>query len=152
MNFLPRTTSLAGLIGCLFLAIVQLPPLLVMIPVIVYVFANADTFPAVVFMIWSVLASASDTVLKPLLLGRGVEVPMLVVLLGAIGGMLHSGVIGLFSGAVVLTLGYRLFLAWLGIGAATNAVRDATNSPAGAPMLANGSAAHPTGEPTSREF
>ena len=49
---------------------------------------------------------------KPLFLGRGVEVPMLVILLGAIGGMLAWGVLGLFVGAVVLAVGYQLALAW----------------------------------------
>jgi predicted PurR-regulated permease PerM len=52
-------------------------------------------------------------VLKPIMLGRGVEAPMLVILLGAIGGMLMSGILGLFVGAVVLALGYKLFEAWL---------------------------------------
>jgi predicted PurR-regulated permease PerM len=58
----------------------------------------------------------SDVVLKPLLLGRGVEVPMLIILLGAIGGMILSGIIGLFVGAVVLALGYKMFQAWLVMG------------------------------------
>ena len=50
---------------------------------------------------------------QPLLLGRDVEVPMLVVLVGAIGGLMLSGIIGLFFGAVILSLGYQLFKAWL---------------------------------------
>ncbi len=54
-----------------------------------------------------------DNVLKPLLLGRGVDVPMVVIFLGAIGGMLLSGIVGLFVGAIVLALGYKLFQAWL---------------------------------------
>ena len=65
-------------------------------------FATSDTFTAVVFAIWSVLVGVGDTFLKPLLLGRGVEIPRPVILLGAIGGMLWSGIIGLFVGAVVL--------------------------------------------------
>ena len=47
------------------------------------------------------------------MLGRGVEAPMLVILLGAIGGMLMSGIIGLFTGAVILALGYEIFMAWM---------------------------------------
>ena len=62
---------------------------------------------------WSMLVSMSDTFLKPLLLGRGVEVPMLVVLLGAIGGMLMSGIIGLFIGPVVLSITYKIFCSWI---------------------------------------
>jgi len=97
----------------LFLAVVQLPPLLVLGPVIFYVFSVAEPTSAVIFMIWSVLVSVSDTFLKPLFLGRGVEVPMLVILLGAIGGLMLSGLLGLFVGSVVLSLGYKIFQAWL---------------------------------------
>jgi len=97
----------------LVLAVVQLPALIVLGPVIFYVFSEASTTVAVIFTIWSLLAGMSDTFLKPLLLGRGVAVPMLVILVGAIGGMITSGIVGLFVGAVVLALGYRLFMAWL---------------------------------------
>lgn len=97
----------------LLLAIVQLPPLIILGPIIIYVFSVADTVPAVIFMIYGLLVSGSDTVLKPLLLGRGVDIPMLIILIGAIGGMILSGIIGLFTGAVVLAIGYKLFIAWL---------------------------------------
>jgi len=97
----------------LLLAIVQLPPLLVLGPLIVYVFSVEATVPAVIFMIWSLMVSVSDSFLKPLFLGRGMDIPMLVILLGAIGGMILSGIIGLFVGAVVLAVGYTLFVAWL---------------------------------------
>ena len=97
----------------LFLAIIQLPPILILGPIIAYVFSYADTTPATIFAVYAVIVSASDTFLKPLLLGRGVDIPMLVILLGAIGGMILSGIIGLFVGAVVLALAYKLFVAWL---------------------------------------
>lgn len=97
----------------LVVAVVQLPPLLVLGPAIAWAFMREPTTPAVIFAIWSVLVSFSDTFLKPMLLGRGVEVPMLVILLGAMGGMLSSGIIGLFVGAVLLSLGYTLFTQWL---------------------------------------
>jgi len=97
----------------LVLAVAQLPPILILAPVIVYVFSVADTTPAVIFTIWSVIVSVSDGFLKPLFLGRGMETPMLVILLGAIGGMMLSGIIGLFVGAIVLALSYELFVAWL---------------------------------------
>ena len=97
----------------LLLAIVQLPPLLVLGPIIVYVFSVESTVPAVIFMIWGLLISASDAFLKPLFLGRGMDIPMMVILLGAIGGMMRAGIIGLFVGAVVLAVGYSLFMAWL---------------------------------------
>ncbi len=99
---------------CLVVAIIQLPPLLVLLPIIVYMFATSGTTTAVLFMIWSILASSSDTFLKPVLLARGLDLPMVVIFMGAIGGFMMSGFIGLFVGAVVLALGYRLFMAWLG--------------------------------------
>ena len=93
-----------------FLAIIQLPPLVIVLPVIIYAFPTMDTGAAVVFTIWSLLAGASDNLLKPLLLGRGVDIPMLVILIGAIGGMVAGGIIGMFVGAVMLALAYQLFL------------------------------------------
>ena len=105
----------AGLLAIiiLVLAIAQLPPLVVLLPVVFYVFSAESTTVAVIFMVWSILVSMSDAVLKPLLLGRGVDAPMLVILLGAIGGMITAGIVGLFIGAVILTLGYKLFQAWV---------------------------------------
>lgn len=101
-------------LAILILAVIQLPPLLIMGPAAVYVFANASTVTAVIFLIWAIIVSGSDTFLKPLLLGRGVDVPMLVILLGAIGGMMMTGILGLFLGAIVLAIAYQLFVAWLG--------------------------------------
>jgi predicted PurR-regulated permease PerM len=98
---------------CLLLAVVQLPPLLVLLPIIGYVFSTSGTTTAVVFAVWSVLASSSDTFLKPILLARGLDLPMVVIFMGAIGGFMNAGFIGLFVGAVVLGLGYKLFMAWL---------------------------------------
>jgi len=97
----------------LMLAVAQLPPIIVLGPIIFYVFSYASPTAATLFMVWSLLVSASDGFLKPLLLGRGLDIPMLIILIGAIGGMISSGIIGLFVGAVVLALGYKLFLAWL---------------------------------------
>lgn len=94
-------------------AIVQIPVALAMIPPILIAFSTASTGVAVAFTIWCVLVGLLDNVLKPLLFGRGVEVPMIVIFLGAIGGMLTMGIIGLFLGAVVLAVSYQLFLAWL---------------------------------------
>jgi len=103
----------------LVLAIAQLPPLLVLGFVIAYVWTAAETTPAVIFTIYALIVSGSDSFLKPLLLGRGLKTPMLVILLGAIGGMIMSGIIGLFIGAVILALGYELFMEWLDRGVET---------------------------------
>jgi predicted PurR-regulated permease PerM len=112
----------AGLLAIviLILAIAQLPPILVLLPVIFYVFSVESTTVAVIFTVWSVLVSMSDAVLKPIFLGRGVDAPMLVILLGAIGGMITSGIVGLFIGAVILALGYNLFRLWLEWGDPTD--------------------------------
>jgi predicted PurR-regulated permease PerM len=93
----------------LFVAIIQLPLLLVILPIIIYVFSYAGTTAAVIFAVWSVLWGASDNVIKPILMGRGVDIPMLVILLGAIGGMVMGGIIGLFIGAVMLAFAYKVF-------------------------------------------
>ncbi len=97
----------------LLLAIMQLPPVLILGPVAVYAFTITGTTPAIIFSIYALLVSMSDAFLKPLLLGRGVDVPMLAVLLCAIGGMILSGIIGLFVGAVVLSVTYKIFNALL---------------------------------------
>lgn len=97
----------------LFLAIIQLPPILILGPIIAYVFSYADSTPATIFAVYAFIVSASDGFLKPLLLGRGVDIPMLVILLGAIGGMLLSGILGLFVGSVGLALAYKLFMVWM---------------------------------------
>ena len=97
----------------LFLAIAQLPPLIVLLPIMAYVFSTADTTTAVIFTVYQLVAGASDSFLKPLLMGRGLDIPMPVILIGAIGGMIMSGIIGLFIGAVVLAIWYKLFGLWL---------------------------------------
>ncbi len=97
----------------LLVAVVQLPTLLVLGPVAAYVFSVNSTTVSVLFLIWAVIIGLSDNVLKPLLMGRGSDVPMLVLFLGAIGGFMLEGIIGLFVGAVVLSVGYTLFTSWL---------------------------------------
>ncbi len=100
----------------LVMAILQLPVLLVIVFVILWLFSTLGTLPAVLWTIYLIIAGASDNVLKPILLGKGASVPMLVIFLGVIGGFLHSGFIGLFTGAIVLSLGYKLFVSWLNSG------------------------------------
>jgi len=115
LGFLVMGIPGAGLwaLLCLILSVIQVGPFPVVLPVLIYVFSAYDTVPAVLFLIWSILTGSIDNILKPILLGRGVEVPMAIIFIGAIGGFISSGIIGLFVGAVVLVLGYGLFLAWL---------------------------------------
>ncbi|MFC5578072.1 AI-2E family transporter [Lysobacter niabensis] len=98
----------------LLLGIMQIPATLITVPVIIFVIATrgADV-GTIVFSVYVFLAGLADNVLKPLLLGRGVEVPMPVVLIGALGGMVTSGIIGLFIGPVLLAVGYMLFWQWI---------------------------------------
>jgi predicted PurR-regulated permease PerM len=95
-----------------FAAVVQ-AGILVLVPAVIYVFVVGSTTKAVTFLVWCIFVTTIDNVLKPLLLGRGVAVPVVVVFLGAIGGFLALGIIGLFVGAIVMSVGYKLFLAWL---------------------------------------
>jgi predicted PurR-regulated permease PerM len=96
----------------LFAAILQLGGL-ILIPAVINMFAIASITKASLFLVWCVVVGVMDNALKPLLLGRGVPVPMVIVFLGAIGGFIAMGTIGLFIGAIVLSVGYKLFLAWL---------------------------------------
>lgn len=98
---------------CLLLAIIQIGIAPVAIPVIIYMFYSADTLTAGLLTVWLILVMLSDNFLKPILLGRGAPVPMLVVFLGSIGGFISMGFVGLFVGAVILSLGFKLFRAWL---------------------------------------
>ena len=95
------------------LGVVQVPVILVTLPVIVWAFAVKSTTVAIVFMVWSIIAGLSDAVLKPMMIGHGLEVPIPVILLGVIGGVMAYGLAGLFIGAVLLAVGYVLFIEWL---------------------------------------
>ncbi|MGB3075535.1 MAG: AI-2E family transporter [Chitinophagales bacterium] len=98
----------------LILAIVQIPALPVAVGVIVWAWSNdLSTGMAILLTIWMLVAGLIDNVLKPIMLGKGAPVPMLVVFLGAIGGFIFSGFTGLFTGAIVLSLAYKLFIEWL---------------------------------------
>ena len=105
----------AGLWALLVLvaAVVQLPVTLVIIPPVLIVFSMKSSAIAIGFTVWIVLVSLIDNVLKPILFGRGVQIPMVIIFIGAIGGMLSMGVIGLFVGAVILAVGYEIFVDWL---------------------------------------
>ena len=114
LGFLAVGLPGAGLWAVAFLiAAVLQAGVLILIPAVIYVFTIASVTKAVIFLVWCVFVALVDNFLKPLLLGRGVAVPTAVVFLGAIGGFVALGLIGLFVGAIVLSVGYKLFLAWL---------------------------------------
>jgi predicted PurR-regulated permease PerM len=106
----PGVLSLIALV----LGIAQVPALLITLPVIVYIWASGDYggASAVAYTIVLLLTGAADNVLKPLLLGRGVDAPMPVILFGALGGMAGGGILGMFVGATLLALGHQILMSW----------------------------------------
>lgn len=99
----------------LVLGVAQLPALLVTLPVIGWIWASGDyeTGSAVAYSVLLFICGMVDNVLKPLMLGRGVDAPMPVILIRPLGGMATSGILGMFIGATVLALGYQIFMRWV---------------------------------------
>jgi predicted PurR-regulated permease PerM len=108
-------SSMAGILAILVLlaAIIQIPVSLVVIPVIIYVFSVAETTPAIIFAIYIFIVAILDNVLKPMLLAKGLQTPMIIILMGAIGGMMYQGILGLFIGPVVLAILHELYTSWV---------------------------------------
>ena len=99
----------------LVLGIAQVPALIVTLPAIAYIWAsgNYETGAAIAYTVLLAVSGMADNVLKPLLLGRGVDAPMPVILIGALSGMAAAGILGMFVGATLLALGYQLFMGWV---------------------------------------
>jgi predicted PurR-regulated permease PerM len=110
---IPFAGALAGVV--LVLAVAQVPVLLVTLPAIAYIWMGSGhgTVASVLYTVLLFLGGVLDNVLKPMLLGRGVDAPMPVVLLGALGGLASAGILGMFVGATLLTLGYQIFMSWV---------------------------------------
>jgi predicted PurR-regulated permease PerM len=115
LGFLLAGVPYAGIwtLFVFILAVLQLPVILVVIPVAIYLFAEKELLPAILWTIYLLLAGASENIFKPLLLGKGAPVPMLVIFIGVIGGFIFSGFIGLFTGAIIMSIGYKLFVTWI---------------------------------------
>jgi predicted PurR-regulated permease PerM len=117
VGFIMAGIPAAGVLALvvLVLGILQLPALIVSLPAIAYLWGMGDASTAanLFFTVYLIIAGMADNVLKPILLGRGVEAPMPVILLGALGGMVSGGMIGLFLGAVILAVGYQIFMDWV---------------------------------------
>jgi len=109
----PWAGVLAGI--TLVLSVAQVPALVVTLPVIGYIWSSGSysTGTAILHTIVLLLAGMVDNALKPLMLGRGVDAPMPVVLLGALGGLATAGILGMFVGATLLALGHQMFMVWL---------------------------------------
>ncbi len=114
---------------CLVLAIIQIGIGPVVLVVIIYAFYTMGKVSAVLLTVWLVVVTASDGPMKAVIFGRSASVPMLVIFLGAIGGFIAIGFLGLFIGAVVLSVGYKLFEAWLQESAGKASVFEAADMP-----------------------
>ena len=99
----------------LVLGIAQVPALIVTLPAIAWVWSRGGngTGEALIYTVLLLVSGMADNVLKPLMLGRGVDVPMPVILVGALGGMATGGIIGMFVGATVLALGWQISTGWI---------------------------------------
>lgn len=101
------------IIVILIMAIAQIPVLLFNIPMIIYLFAFMDPLPAVLWSIYFLVMGMIDNILKPMIMGKGADVPVLIIFLGAIGGFMAFGFIGLFLGAIILSLAFKLYVTWI---------------------------------------
>jgi len=99
----------------LVLCIAQVPALIVTLPAIIYIWSSGhySTAAAITHTIILLVVGLADNVLKPLMLGRGVDVPMPVILLGALGGMATGGILGMFVGATLFAIGHQVFMIWV---------------------------------------
>ena len=105
---------------CLVLAIVQVGPNIVMIPVIIWTWMYLPVLHAGLFTVYTVPLLLLDNVLRPILMARGLPTPMAVIVAGVICGTLAGGLIGLFVGPVVLSVFYDLLVAWIASGSKTD--------------------------------
>jgi len=101
------------IIVILIMSIAQIPVILFNVFLIIHLFAFKEPLPAVLWSVYFLAMGALDNVLKPIIMGKGSDVPMLVIFLGAIGGFSAFGFIGLFLGAILLSLAYKLYITWI---------------------------------------
>ncbi|MBS7813392.1 AI-2E family transporter [Roseococcus pinisoli] len=99
----------------LILGIAQVPALVVSLPAIAWIWSRGEysSTLAIAYTVLLLVAGMADNVLKPMLLGRGVDAPMPIILLGALGGMASGGILGMFVGATLFALGYQIFMLWV---------------------------------------
>jgi predicted PurR-regulated permease PerM len=107
----PFATMLTGLIFVFCIA--QLGPLLVMIPASIWLYTQGNHGWGIALFVWSIPVGLIDNVVRPILIKRGADLPLLLIFAGVIGGLLTFGIIGLFVGPVVLAVTYRLLQQWV---------------------------------------
>ncbi len=108
---IPYATLLTVLL--LLCCLVQLGPLPVLVPAIIWLYWSGDTTWGTVLLVWSCVVGTLDNVLRPVLIRMGADLPMILILSGVIGGLFAFGMIGLFIGPVVLAVSYRLVSVWM---------------------------------------
>ncbi|MCS2147466.1 AI-2E family transporter YdiK [Scandinavium manionii] len=97
----------------IFSCLVQLGPLVVLIPSIIWLYWTGDTTWGTVLLVWSCVVGTMDNFIRPMLIRMGADLPMILILTGVIGGLIAFGMIGLFIGPVLLAVSWRLFDAWV---------------------------------------
>lgn len=97
----------------IFSCLVQLGPLVVLIPSIIWLYWSGDTTWGTVLLVWSCVVGTMDNFIRPMLIRMGADLPMVLILTGVIGGLIAFGMIGLFIGPVLLAVSWRLFDAWV---------------------------------------
>jgi predicted PurR-regulated permease PerM len=105
----------AGLLAfaVMLLSIVQIGAAIVLFPVVIWIWMDKDFTTALLLTVFFVLVGVLDNVLKPLVMGRGLETPTLVIFIGVIGGTLAHGIVGLFIGPIILSVAWELMAAWM---------------------------------------
>ncbi len=98
------------------LAIAQVGPLLVLVPSVIWTFWNDGTGWGTFLLVWTVVVGALDNVLRPILIRKGADLPLLLIFSGVVGGLMAFGLIGIFVGPVVLAVAYTLLAAWVNDG------------------------------------
>jgi predicted PurR-regulated permease PerM len=112
----------------LILAILQIGSVIVILPVVIWIWATKDFTAALLLTIYLLIVSLADNVLKPMLMGRGLSTPMFVIFIGVMGGMLAHGIVGLFVGPIILAVAWELMMAWIGNDQASAVSHDAEHS------------------------
>lgn len=120
----PFTSLLSALM--LMFCIAQIGPMLVLLPAVGWMYWQGDTGWATFLLVWSLIVGTLDNFLRPMLIKRGADLPLLLIFAGVIGGMLSFGLIGIFLGPVALAVTYTLLLAWIddGLGKETESASE----------------------------
>jgi len=95
------------------LCIAQLGPLPVLVPAVIWLYWSDESIWGTLLLIWSILLSTADSVVRPLLIRKGAHLPLVLLLAGVIGGLIAFGLVGIFLGPVVLAVAYTLLLSWM---------------------------------------